>query len=155
MLIQERFPPDGELAALLDAAFQELVERYGSEGRSQVASNARFLVATVEGRAVGCGCVQPLLEDTGEVKRMYVVPDHRGRGVARALLAALEDMARGVGYRRLRLATGVLQPEAISLYESSGYGLTERYGRYVDASWTRCYEKELAPLLEAGWTDDR
>ncbi|MEV0201870.1 GNAT family N-acetyltransferase [Nonomuraea sp. NPDC050691] len=147
MLIQERLPADGELAKLLDAAFQELVDRYGPEGRSQVAPDARFLVATVEDRAVGCGCVQPLLEDTGELKRMYVAPEHRGRGVARTLLAALEELARELGYRRLRLATGVLQPEAISLYESSGYGLTEAYGKYVDAPLTRCYEKSLVPAV--------
>ncbi|NUW30618.1 GNAT family N-acetyltransferase [Nonomuraea sp. SMC257] len=145
MLIQERLPADGELARLLAAAFQELVDRYGLEGRSQVGPDARFLVATVEERAVGCGCVQPLVADTGELKRMYVAPEHRGRGVARALLAALEELALGLGYRRLRLATGVLQPEAISLYESSGYGLTEPYGKYVNAPLTRCYEKTLAP----------
>jgi len=143
MLIEERDPDDGELTALLGAAFAELVARYGPEGRSHVQPGARFLVASVDGRAVGCGAVQPVDAVTGELKRMYVAPGHRGRGIAKALLSALEELARGLGYRRLRLATGVRQPEAIALYERCAYTLTEPYGKYVDAPLTRCYEKAL------------
>ncbi|PZG22687.1 GNAT family N-acetyltransferase [Nonomuraea aridisoli] len=142
-MIEERTPADPELSALLDAAFAELVARYGPEGRSQVKDGARFLVATLDGRAVGCGAVQPVDDVTGELKRMYVIPECRGRGVATALLAALEDLARDLGHRRLRLATGLRQPEAIALYESRAYTLTEPYGRYVDAPLTRCYVKVL------------
>ncbi|MFC5822408.1 GNAT family N-acetyltransferase [Nonomuraea insulae] len=144
MLVEERDPGDLELAALLDAAFAELVVRYGLEGRSQVKDGARFLVASVDGLAVGCGAVQHVDDGTGELKRMYVLPDHRGRGVARSLLSALEDLARDLGYRRLRLATGLRQPEAIALYEKCAYTLTESYGKYVDAPLVRCYQKELA-----------
>ncbi|MGR6913169.1 GNAT family N-acetyltransferase [[Actinomadura] parvosata] len=144
MLIEERPAADAELAALLDAAFAELVARYGPEGRSQVKEGARFLVASIDGQAVGCGAVQPMDAVTGELKRMYVVPGRRGRGIATALLAALEDLARSLGYERLRLATGLRQPEAIALYERCAYTLTEPYGRYVDAPLTRCYAKTLA-----------
>ncbi|MCK2214535.1 GNAT family N-acetyltransferase [Actinomadura sp. ATCC 31491] len=143
MLIEERETGDGELAALLDAAFAELVARYGPEGRSQVRPGARFLVAVVDGQAVGCGAVQPVDELTGELKRMYVRPGHRGRGIAKALLGALEELAAGMGHRRLRLATGLRQPEAIALYERCAYTLTEPYGKYVDAPLTRCYAKAL------------
>jgi GNAT superfamily N-acetyltransferase len=76
---------------------------------------------------------------------MYVVPGSRGQGIAKALLSALEDLACQLGYRRLRLATGVRQPEAIALYERCAYTLTEPYGTYVDAPLTRCYQKALAP----------
>ncbi|MEW9554672.1 GNAT family N-acetyltransferase [Nonomuraea sp. NPDC050783] len=144
MLIEERDPADGELSALLDAAFAELVARYGPEGRSQVRDGARFLVAVVDGRAVGCGAVQPVDALTGELKRMYVAPAHRGQGIAKALLGALEELARDMGHRRMRLATGLRQPEAIRLYERSAYTLTPPYGKYVDAPLTRCYEKPLA-----------
>ena len=74
---------------------------------------------------------------------MYVMPSYRGRGVARALLGGLEKLARRSGCQTLRLATGVRQPEAIRLYERSGYVPTEPYGKYVDAPLTRCYQKVL------------
>ncbi|MGP3961388.1 GNAT family N-acetyltransferase [Nonomuraea sp. 3N208] len=144
LVIEERTIEDDELAALLDAAFEELVVRYGREGRSQVRAGARYLVASIGGDAVGCGAVQPVDAVTGELKRMYVVPGHRGQGIATSLLSALEELARGLGYRRLRLATGVRQPEAIALYERCAYTLTEPYGKYVDAPLTRCYQKALA-----------
>ncbi|TYB60622.1 GNAT family N-acetyltransferase [Nonomuraea sp. PA05] len=145
MKIEERAVADRELAVLLDAAFAELVARYGAEGRSQVKEEARYLVASVDGRAVGCGAVQPVDDVTGELKRMYVVPEQRGRGIATSLLSALEELARRLGYERLRLATGLRQPEAIALYERCAYTLTEPYGRYVDAPLTRCYAKALTP----------
>ncbi|MFC4114865.1 GNAT family N-acetyltransferase [Nonomuraea zeae] len=141
MLIVQRDPTDTDLAALLDAAFAELVAKYGSEGRSTVRADATYLVA-VDGRlAVGCGAVQPVEGTTGELKRMYVAPAHRGRGIARSLLKALEERAVELGYDRLRLATGVRQPEAIALYESSGYVRTAPYGKYLDEPLTLCYIK--------------
>ena len=60
-------------------------------------------------------------DDAAEIKRMYVVPAARGRGLARVLLAALEDAAHGLGYGTVRLDTGALQPHAQALYESAGY----------------------------------
>ncbi|GIH76794.1 GNAT family N-acetyltransferase [Planobispora longispora] len=143
MLIEERPLNDEGLSALVTAAFAELVAKYGAEGRSGVHPEARFLVAVVDGRAVGCGAVQPVDPATGEVKRMYVAPDHRGRGVARSLLAALEDLARAQGNTVLRLATGHLQPEAISLYRGSGYEPIPPYGKYVDVPTTFCFAKPL------------
>ncbi|MCP2322081.1 GNAT superfamily N-acetyltransferase [Hamadaea flava] len=143
MYVEQRELGDTELDALLGAAFAELVTRYGAEGRSQVQPGATYLVAVVEGQAVGCGALQAATEDSGEVKRMYVSPAYRGRGLARALLKALEQTGRDRGYRSIRLTTGNRQPEAIALYESSGYAETPRYGKYVDQLWTHCYSKTL------------
>lgn len=145
MFIEERSPDDPELAWLLHEAFAELVARYGAQGRSGVAREARYLVAVATGEAVGCVALQPVSEDarTGEIKRMYVAPAARGRGVARRLLAEVERLARRSGYRRLRLATGHRQPAAIALYESAGYLPTAPYGRYVDQPLTRCFAKRL------------
>ncbi|WP_112238427.1 GNAT family N-acetyltransferase [Kribbella monticola] len=146
---EERLLGDRELGELLEGAFAELVGRYGGEGRSRVKEGARFLVVLGEGGvAVGCGAVQVFGDESehagdGELKRMYVVPAARGRGYARALLAGLEDLARGSGHPVLRLATGELQPEAIALYESSGYVRTASWGKYVDQPLTRCYAKAL------------
>ena len=81
-----------------------------------------FLLGYEAGRPVCCGGVKRLPDDGAcEIKRMYVVPGARGRGVARLLLAALEDAARALGYRVARLDTGPAQPHAQHLYESAGY----------------------------------
>jgi GNAT superfamily N-acetyltransferase len=80
-----------------------------------------FLVIYEDGRAVAGGGVKALADGSAEIKRMYVVPDARGRGVARRLLRALEDAAQALGYARVRLDTGKEQPHARALYESAGY----------------------------------
>ncbi len=104
-----------------------------------------FLVARLDGRPVGCGALRAVLDRPGiaEVKRMYVAPEARGRGVARALLAALEADARRLGYRGLILETGTRQPEAMALYESSGWAPVPRYGAYRAFASSRCYAKDL------------
>jgi GNAT superfamily N-acetyltransferase len=73
------------------------------------------------GEPICCGGVKRLADGACEIKRMYVAPAARGRGVARALLAALESRARGLGYTTARLDTGPKQPHARGLYESEGY----------------------------------
>ena len=148
VVIEERLPMDPDLSELLAAAFSELADRYGSEGRSAVHPKARYLVAVVECRAVGCGAIQPAGSGTAELKRMYVAPSSRGQGIARRLLAGLEDMASRSGYRALKLATGVRQPEAIALYERCGYLSAEPYGKYLGAPLIRCYEKVLPTRCE-------
>lgn len=80
-----------------------------------------FLVGWLGSRAVCCGGVKRLDRWACEIKRMYVVPEERGRGVARALLHALEQRARELGYTIARLDTGPRQPGALGLYVSEGY----------------------------------
>jgi GNAT superfamily N-acetyltransferase len=80
-----------------------------------------FLVGWRDGVAVCCGGVKRLPDGACEIKRMFVVPASRGQGVARALLVALEDTARQLGYAIARLDTGPKQPHAQALYESAGY----------------------------------
>ena len=105
-----------------------------------------FLVARRDATPIGCGALRPHHDGdtTAEVKRMYVVPEARGTGIARALLAALEDEARRLGYTRTVLETGIRQQEAMALYESSGYTPIANYGAYRDSPLSRCYEKALA-----------
>lgn len=76
---------------------------------------------------------------------MYVQPGSRRRGLARRLLAALEAAAVAQGARALRLETGLLQPEAVALYEISGYTRIPSYGRWADDPLTVCMEKPLGP----------
>ena len=110
-----------------------------------------FLLAVVEGQAIGCGGVQPIAVEegdetgplTGEVKRMYVTQAWRRRGVGGAILAALEEKARAFGYKRLVLETGDRQPEAAALYTAGGWVHIAPFGPYVDDPTSICFEKRL------------
>lgn len=80
---------------------------------------------------------------TAEVKRMYVVPEAQGRGLARRMLAHLEATAREAGAEAMVLETGVKQPEAMRLYESSGYASIPGFGFYRESPTSRCYGRDL------------
>lgn len=83
--------------------------------------NGLFLVGYLDGEAVCCGGLKRLDDEACEIKRMYVAPQARGRGVGRQLLVELEDRAMRLGFQVARLDTGNRQPDAQHLYESSGY----------------------------------
>ncbi|BBC33887.1 Acetyltransferase [Streptomyces graminofaciens] len=83
------------------------------------------------------------LDGDAELKRMFVVPQARGLGLARRILAALEEDARAAGRLRMVLETGDKQPEAIALYASSGYELCPKFGYYRDSPLSRCFAKAL------------
>ena len=134
---------------LVGELLEELVQRYGGPDPDAPAPHdlapprGAFLVAWVEGAAVGCGGVRAHEGRVGEIKRMYTRPAARRTGVARALLGAIEDRARAIGYVRLVLETGTRQPEAIGLYESFGYEAISPYGQYRDHPESRCFGKVL------------
>ena len=108
-----------------------------------------FLVVRDEGRAVGCGGVCRFDETRAELKRMYVVPDARGRGLGRLLLVALEDEARRLGYDGIVLETGDRQPEALGLYESAGYERIPCYGVYATRALSMLLrEASLRPVSD-------
>jgi GNAT superfamily N-acetyltransferase len=81
--------------------------------------------------------------DTGEIKRMYVLPDARNRGVGRAIVAVLEAEARRLGVRRLVLETGERQPEAIALYSRAGFQQIPLFGEYIGSPLSVCMAKTL------------
>ena len=101
------------------------------------------IVAYRGGEPIGCGAFKPYGEKQVEIKRMYVQPTHRGQGVAPAVLAALETWADELGYRSCVLETGLKQPEAIRLYEKSGYQRIPNYGQYAGVENSVCMEKTL------------
>ncbi|HEV2061624.1 MAG TPA: GNAT family N-acetyltransferase [Solirubrobacteraceae bacterium] len=121
-------PPASDL---IEAMVSEMVPLYGRIDRPGMPvagpeqfspPRGAFLVGFDEdGRPVCGGGLKPLGPDVVEIKRMYVVPEARGRGVARRLLAALEDAARELGYATARLDTGPKQPHAERLYREAGY----------------------------------
>jgi GNAT superfamily N-acetyltransferase len=94
-------------------------------------------------RAVGCGGIARFDDTRGEVKRMYVVPEARGRGLGRRLLEELEGEARRLGYASVVLETGDRQQEAVGLYESTGYERIPCYPPYDSRELSLCYEKRL------------
>ena len=102
-----------------------------------------FLLARIDGRPVACGALRPMDEEAAEVRRMYVAPSVRRKGIARRLLTALEQVASGFGYRILRLETGNRQPEAIALYESFGFYRIPPYGCHIGDPLSICFEKSV------------
>jgi putative acetyltransferase len=102
-----------------------------------------FLAAFLDGEPVGCGGLGRWDETTGELRRMYVAPGHRGKGIGRAILFALEGAARELGYESIRLETGNEAPEAIGLYTAHGYEPIPCWGPFATDPKSRCYEKRL------------
>lgn len=145
-------PPDGPASRALWDEYQALVaERLGPGfvptptifGESSAFSGPRtaWLVAYADGRPVGCGGLRGLDERTGEIKRMFVTAEARGRGVGRLLLAQLEARARAAGLHRIRLLTTEALAEARALYESVGYREVEQWS--VDGRREFWLERDL------------
>jgi putative acetyltransferase len=145
MLIESRPAIDPEIAALVVAQQRELREADGGlDGQVTVThDDIRYLAVVVRGRAVACGGLQSLDVVTGEIKRMYVRPSYRGRGIARQLLAALEECAFRQGHTVVCLETGTYLPAAIGLYTSCGYEPIPVYGEYVGNPYSVCFAKRL------------
>jgi GNAT superfamily N-acetyltransferase len=105
---------------------------------------AAFVIAWLDDQPVGCGAIRPMDDPSvAEVKRMYVKPQARGKGVSRRVLEMLENLAVGYGYHKMTLETGNRQVQAIGLYESAGFVRIDCYGVYADEPLSLCYEKTL------------
>ena len=143
-------PPASDL---IEAMIRSLEPLYGRIDRPDAPSaspqdfspetGGAFLVGFEDGRALCGGGLKRLEPGVVEIKRMYVLEEARGRGLARELLAALEDAARERGYTRVRLDTGPQQPHAETLYRSAGYREIADYNGTPMASFFG--EKELRP----------
>src|SRR5262245_18247935 len=122
----------GELNSMLIERFPDPGTRHFRLDPAEVAPGCgAFLVAYEHGVPLAVGGVRSLGDGVAEIKRMYVAPAARRRGVASAVLAALEDEARKIGARRIVLETGDKLPEAIALYRRRGYTDIPKYGEYV------------------------
>jgi GNAT superfamily N-acetyltransferase len=146
-----------DAARLVEDVQQEYVERYGTPDETPLeadyfeAPQGAFFVGYLDGRPVATGAwrrrddvVVGDSHETAEVKRMYVVKAARGLGLARAMLAHLEETAREAGAEVMVLETGTGQPEAIALYESSGYEPITPFGFYRHSPLVRCFARRLA-----------
>lgn len=141
--------------ALMTKAVAELNARYPRDAHTSDELDAdefappegAFLVVHLDDQPAGCGALRRLEIGIAEVKRMYVEPWARRRGVGRRVLAELEAMAGRLGYRAVRLETGILQPEAIALYEKAGYRRVACYGEFIGNPLSVCLEKRITPSV--------
>ena len=140
------------VSSLIELLDDYLFARYPAEARhildlDQLAQpSIVLLIARVDRVAAGCGAVRFMTDADvpyGEIKRMFVHPDYRGRGIAKAIINGLEDVARRQRLSLMRLETGIHQPEANALYERAGYRLCGPYGEYVENGLSVFFEKEL------------
>lgn len=134
-----------KLVSLLDA---ELAERDGSEHSFYSQFNRidkiRYVVLAYDrGKPLGCGALREYQPQTMEIKRMYVPPEGRRRGIASLVLVELERWARELSYTKCILETGKKQPEAINLYRKHGYAVIPNYGQYAGVENSVCFEKAL------------
>jgi len=137
--------------ALIEALNAELSKVYPEEGACHFRldanevrdGNGAFLIAFRSRTPVGCGAVRRIDVNTGELKRMYVVPGERGRGVGQAILKALETETKGLRLTRLVLETGVRQDRAQKLYGQAGFSQIDPYGEYTNSPLSICMAKDL------------
>ncbi|SHL48210.1 GNAT family N-acetyltransferase [Chryseobacterium polytrichastri] len=101
------------------------------------------IVMYVDHNPAACGAFKKFDDDTVEIKRMYTHPDFRKKGLAGMIVKELENWAKEMGYKKCVLETGIKQPEAIALYEKSGYQRIPNYGQYMGIDNSVCYEKRL------------
>lgn len=135
-----------ELVALLDA---ELAARDGDEHSFYAQFNKidqikHAIVVYENNKPVGCGAIKPFAAKVMEIKRMYTIPESRGKGVASRILLELEQWAAELSCTKCVLETGLRQPEAIRLYTGNGYNTIPNYGQYAKVENSRCFEKHLA-----------
>jgi GNAT superfamily N-acetyltransferase len=138
-----------ESVALIEAVQAEYVVRYGTPdetptaGEEFVPPDGIFLVGWDGTTPVACGGLRVIEPGVVELKRMYVVPAARRRGIARLLLRRLEVEAVALGAHELRLETGSMQPEALAMYSAEGYLPTEPFGFYADHELAHHLAKKL------------
>jgi putative acetyltransferase len=140
------------LVRFLDA---ELQERDGDDHAFYAQFNKldmirNAVVAYLDGQPVGCGAIKPFSEGVVEVKRMFVPIEYRRRGISSNMLQELERWAAEMGFSALVLETGKAQPEAISLYQKSGYALIPNYGQYAGVENSVCMKKTIPHTQEQG-----
>lgn len=132
-----------QLVKLLDA---DLAIRNGDQNdfftpHNKIDHIQHVVIAFNDDEALGCGAMKKYDDTTVEIKRMYVLPAMRGKGVASSILSQLEQWACELGFQRCILETGDKMPEAIGLYKRSNYRIISNYGPYTNVASSICFEK--------------
>ena len=131
-----------ELEAHLEPLYPQ-ESRHGYAVEKLIAENVAFFVIRDDGVAAGCGGIKLVGTEYGELKRMYVRPQFRGRRLGELLIDHLAEYARSHSIETLRLETGIHQHAAIALYERVGFTRIPPFGPYTDDPVSRCYEKRF------------
>lgn len=142
---------DPQVVALLEALTMELAgsgytasETFGYSAEQLQDRGVHLVGARVEGRLAGLGGLELQEDRTGELKRFFVRPEHRGGGIADAIIAALAEYARDHDVARLRLETGDKQHAAMAFYRRHGFVVVPRFGPYVDSATSVCMQRDLS-----------
>ena len=133
----------GKLVMQLDAYLRVLDGEdhafYAQFNKTGLLKNA--VICYENDKAVGIGAYKEFEPNVAEIKRMFTLPECRGKGIAKAVLTELERWAREENYRTAILETGFLQVDAIGLYQKLGYEITENYGQYSGVANSVCMKK--------------
>jgi putative acetyltransferase len=138
-------PDFQKLVVLLD---KELSIRNGSEHSfysqfNKIDSLRNVIVCYDDDEPIGCGAFKEYEKGKAEIKRMFVIPEKRGQGIASGILKELELWAAQLHFSECILETGKKQPEAISLYQKAGYEITKNYGQYEHVENSVCMKKKI------------
>ena len=133
------------LVALLD---EDLKTRDGDEHSfyaqfNKIENIRNAIVCYVDNKPMGCGAFKEYDQKKVEIKRMFVLPGYRGRGIGRNILKELELWASELNYPECILETGKKQPEAIRLYQKTGYAIIKNYGQYENDENSVCMTKAI------------
>jgi GNAT superfamily N-acetyltransferase len=137
-----------DFIALVKKLDTDLAERDGTEHSFYAQFNTitpiKFAVVVYENNiAIGCGAIKTYDDYCMEIKRMFVEPAQRGKGIATIILNELEKWVKELSYSKCILETGKRQPEAIALYQKNGYHIIPNYGQYIGMENSVCFKKEL------------
>ncbi|MDS7597802.1 GNAT family N-acetyltransferase [Agrobacterium tumefaciens] len=147
--IELEVPKQPEVVALIELSDEYMASLYPPEGNFAVdldalsAPDISFLVARLDGKAVGCGAIKWFDDGSAELKRIFVHDDARGHGIGRKIMAALQALAEERGVFRLYLETGPLNVEAVGLYEALGYQHCGPFADYEENPHSLFMVKEL------------
>ena len=139
---------DSDFTALVKQLDAELAiidgEEHSFYSQFNKIDNLRFvIVAYNDENPIGCGAMKEYSKDAMEIKRMFVTPGRRNKGIASKILIELENWARELSYSRCVLETGVRQPDAIALYRKNGYMPIPNWGQYIGLENSVCFEKSF------------
>lgn len=143
--VEQDHPEFIKLVRFLDA---DLAERDGEDHQFYAQFNSltnlhHVILVQKNDQFAACGALKRFDNESMEIKRMYVMPEFRGAGLASGVLNSLEAWMLEMGYKRSVLETGKRQPEAIELYKKHGYRQTSNYGPYQGVENSLCFEKSL------------
>jgi GNAT superfamily N-acetyltransferase len=148
MLLTKTNSSNSDFISLVKLLDKELHVRDGEEHSffaqfNKIDTIKHVIVAYENNIPVGCGAIKEYDTTTMEIKRMFVKPESRGKGIASLILSDLESWAKELGFSKCILETGLKQPEAIALYKKNNYEITPNYGQYIGIDNSVCFTKDL------------